>query len=101
MCYCKNISPGSKECYENQTVITNPFTRKEVAIDNCMLSLVKMLWGIGIETIECCCGHNKTYGYIAVTEDHGDTLKSMGYRIDPRTKSPGCFIIDSLYNLNN
>lgn len=38
-----------------------PFSgRREIKVDACIAPLVQMLNDYGIETIACCCGHEKT-----------------------------------------
>lgn len=79
MCNCKNIKPGS---YANQILVILPWGKEYVGIDACILSTLHKLWNAGVKTIESCCGHNLTPGYIAVTEDSIIAMELMGYRHD-------------------
>jgi hypothetical protein len=42
---------------------------EEVRIDRCMVPIIKALNDAGILTAECCCGHGKGNGYIALADD--------------------------------
>lgn len=85
MCHCKNIEAGT---YENQIICYPPFTVRNsvgricrVGIDQCVLEEVIDLWLKGIETVECCCGHNSGHkGYIAVGQNFFNKMKTLGYR---------------------
>lgn len=77
MCKCVNVKMGT---YSNQTVMITPwFPYKQVGIDNCLLEEILMLWETGVRTLESCCGHNITNGYIAVDAASIDKMKSLGY----------------------
>lgn len=89
MCKCVNVSMGS---YKVSIAVVNPFTKEIVGVDKCIIDEVQSLWDKGIETIESCCGHNKTTGYIAVKEVHILQMISLGYVPDIRTESLGCFL---------
>jgi hypothetical protein len=41
---------------------------KDVGIDRCIAPVIKALNEGGIETVECCCGHGKCLGYIALAD---------------------------------
>lgn len=83
MCKCKNITMGS---YDACITLTNPFTEGIIGVDECVLDEVKNLWSKGIETVESCCGHNITSGYIAVREKHITEMINLGYYFDFRSK---------------
>lgn len=89
MCTCIDVEFGS---YEVAIPLMNPFTNKVVSVDFCILYEIYSLWRKGIETIESCCGHNKTYGYIAVKEKHIPQMYKLGYLLDLKAEAPGCFI---------
>lgn len=76
-CVCNNIEMGS---YANQSTVTNPFTKRRVGIDNCILSDIKLLWGYGIETIESCCGHGERLGYIATPTKYHKQMEGFGFQ---------------------
>lgn len=75
MCDCKDIEIGS---YKNQTILFSP-QGKLVGIDRCVSNKIKKLWDSGIITIESCCGHNKTEGYIAVENKSIEKMKELGF----------------------
>ena len=77
MCDCKNIEIGS---YKNSVLVKNPFTKKRIYIDRCILPEIKILWRKGIHTTGCCCGHNKTAPSIVVTNKYRDNMVRLGYR---------------------
>lgn len=76
MCKCVNIDFGS---YENSTAVKLPWDDRIVDIDKCILGEVELLWSHGIRTIESCCGHNKTFGYIAVEQQFILPMIKLGY----------------------
>ena len=75
MCYCKNIEMGS---YDSQIPMWYDARKKVVGIDVCLALEIKQLWDRGINTVECCCGHNKAPGYI-ICEDYD--MEAM-YQLD-------------------
>ena len=82
MCKCKNIAVGS---YDRQTSMKHNFTTNRragdwVCVDTCLVQEIAELWHLGIKTIECCCGHNKVQGYIAVDEKHIKQMKDLDYK---------------------
>lgn len=74
---CRNVEMGN---YENQVVLTSPFTKRVVGIDACIVVEIQNIWKQGIPTIESCCGHNKTEGYIAVLTKYHDKMIALGYK---------------------
>lgn len=48
-------------------------------IDSCMVPEISFLWREGVRTIECCCGHGKVDGYIAVDEGSERKMHNLGY----------------------
>jgi len=59
-------------------VVCTPQGRRQ-EIDNCILPELKTLWFTGIKTVESCCGHNKSNGYIAVEDEFIEQMQAMGY----------------------
>ena len=45
---------------------TGKFRWDNKAIDSCLADIVQALNGAGIYTEECCCGHGKSDGYLAL-----------------------------------
>lgn len=81
MCKCVNID---FQTYDRQTSMR--MFGKWVCIDTCLVQEIAELWFDKIETIECCCGHNKNRGYIAVHKKHIKEMKDKGYKQLPRGK---------------
>lgn len=75
MCNCVNIKMGS---YDNQSAVHTP-DGKLVGIDNCILDEIKNLWELEIVTVESCCGHNITQGFIAVDQNSIWKMRALGY----------------------
>lgn len=75
-CQCKDVDFG---IYEAAVWVINPFTNRKTTIDVCVLAEVVYLWNQDIETVESCCGHNQTHGYIAVTDESIKVMKEIGY----------------------
>jgi hypothetical protein len=76
MCKCINIPMGS---YKNASAVTTP-SGSIIDLDNCILDEVKGLWELGITTVESCCGHNVTDGYILVDEKSIWKMLAVGYK---------------------
>lgn len=72
--------------YGNQLIVRLPAwfesskRDSKIGIDKCLFGEVTDLWAQGIETIECCCGHNKVDGYISVSPKHRDSMILIGYQ---------------------
>jgi hypothetical protein len=80
-CTCKNIEVGS---YCNQVELVPPSwwlsSHKTICVDRCLELEVKFLWGLGIRTTGCCCGHNGNgIPYIGVEDEDIATMKELGY----------------------
>lgn len=57
---------GGEKTYANQVCM--PLNGKVVCIDWCIHQIVAALNAGGIETIACCCGHNKKQGRIDLAD---------------------------------
>lgn len=88
-CVCLNVNMGS---YANQARATPPWGGRPVGIDRCVLDEIRALWNMGIRTVESCCGHNLTAGYIAVTPEHDSAMVELGYLRDRATTAPHVFL---------
>lgn len=98
-CTCVDVEIGS---YDNQVTLRIPphmeqYSKNRVAaglspyvcIDRCILPTVEALWGLGIKTSGCCCGHGKTHSYIGVLdEDDAEKMKDLGYTNDLTSGNP-------------
>lgn len=85
-CTLLNVESGS---YEKTVILPRPkhmypTERKDwVTVDECMVPEILGLWHKGVWTLECCCGHGRHKGYVAVTEESCSIMDSLGYEIDP------------------
>lgn len=89
-CKCVDVQVGS---YDNQVTVRIPTTvelryntperpgRETVCLDICIANEVMDLWAEGIATTGCCCGHNRTIGYIGVIDADIPKMKALGYRV--------------------
>lgn len=85
MCECIDVEIGS---YDNQKMVMAPAHMRPyssngnvnwICIDTCILAEILQLWSIGISTTGCCCGHNKTNGYIGVEDKDIQNMLNFGY----------------------
>ena len=83
-CQCIGVPMGS---YLAQASVITPQHRL-AGIDICILPTVVALWSRGIETIESCCGHGVTSGYIAVRPAHVAEMEALGFHHDPQADDP-------------
>jgi len=76
--------------YQNQVLLELPVYMKKyyngsksihISIDSCLKYEIEKLWGLGIKTTGCCCGHNMKLPYIGVDESDVDKMLSLGYNI--------------------
>lgn len=91
-CGCINVQIGS---YANQVELPAPNFMKEyllsrgqnpntICVDACLKDEMLSLWGHGITTTGCCCGHNKQSGYIGVYRVMDvQKMKELGYVLLP------------------
>jgi len=90
-CNCKNITCGSKEG-EQQKVLMSPKHMTEylqkrrdrgmskfILIDPCITEEIQYLWGNGIFTYGCCCGHNYLDSFVNVDEKDIQWMLDNGY----------------------
>lgn len=88
MCKCKsynNIVNGS----DNEVILLNPFTNKNVCIDYCIADVIKYLWKNNIRTGGSCCGHNKYNPQIVINDyninkDYVKKIRNIIKEIDNR-----------------
>ena len=78
---CGNTEFGT---YTGAVILVSPppmAARKPrgVCVDVCLALEITGLWKEGIETTGCCCGHGP--GYIGVTDEHIEKMKSLGYEV--------------------
>ncbi|MBO9671956.1 MAG: hypothetical protein J7577_00815 [Sphingobacteriaceae bacterium] len=54
-----------------------------ICVDACLSEEIRMLWGLGISTTGCCCGHNYLPPFIGVIDEDIPTMKALGYEVQP------------------
>lgn len=50
-----------------------------IEIDDCLAEEIQELWGKGIHTRGCCCGHSKNTGFIQVERTDLGKMMELGY----------------------
>ena len=60
-----------------------------ICVDVCLALEVSQLWRLGIRTTGCCCGHGEHPAYIGVADEHIETMKRLGYAVQPNPCRPG------------
>jgi len=99
-CKCKNITPQSRECYDQMITVEIPPHMKsyrdnrlkvglssKVSIDPCIYDEIHKLWKKGITTYGSCCGHNITKSFVNVAEWNIKQMIDMGYIQNHRDKN--------------
>ena len=82
-CTCVNVKMGS---YDNSVPMWTPWKyhstgkHKLATVDRCLSMEILTLWGLGIKTTECCCGHKKVSSYISVYEESIEAMRKLGYQ---------------------
>lgn len=79
-CTCQGVAMGS---YSNQDALTPPWGGRVVGIDRCIRPEIERLWALGVRTVESCCGHQVTTGYIIARPEFDSLMEDSGYRRDP------------------
>ena len=64
---------------KNIIVDDDIYKNGKLEIDKCLIEEIKQLWALGIHTQGCCCGHNKTIGFIQVERTDFQKMLDMGY----------------------
>lgn len=92
---CPKVPFGS---YENTIALPRPrhmypTVRGDwITVDRCIADEVLELWQRGIWTLESCCGHGRTHGYIAVAAVDAADMEMLGYEFDSGAGCPSAFI---------
>ena len=66
-----------------KTVITDiddVYKNDGISVDDCLSNEIQALWGMGVRTTGCCCGHGKTSGSIGVEKVDIPTMIKLGYK---------------------
>lgn len=56
-------------------------------VDSCLEKEILELWGRGVVTLGCCCGHRETSGVISVLEKDVHIMEELGYKKLPMEES--------------
>ena len=69
--------------FANQVELKAPAwsSKDTICVDTCLKDEILFLWGIGIRTTGCCCGHNKVEGFIGVFDEDIHKMKELGYKV--------------------
>lgn len=78
--------------YQCSYAVYEPRNAKLVNVDKCLMPEIAILWNLGIDTVECCCGHHWDIGYIAVYPEDVERMKQLGYKNDPRVDNECVFL---------
>ena len=88
MCKCKSYNMGFGEVPEVVIYPANPELaggRDSVCVDACIAGCIEYLWGLGMPTLNSCCGHGKNMPSVVIPEsynpaDYLDALADFDYR---------------------
>jgi hypothetical protein len=80
--YAAQVLLELPDCRERSRRIAGEMST-QVCIDPCIVEVIKCLWANGIETLGCCCGHNKLPAYVDVHPDHWATMDQLSYKKMP------------------
>jgi hypothetical protein len=76
MCKLCDNECGGEKLYANQHIM--PLSGRVRSIDPCIAQLVAALNAGGVETVACCCGHNKYDGRIDLADGRALIIKPPG-----------------------
>lgn len=91
-CRCDGVSVQE---YQGQIGLARPAhfpinpERPVIAVDACLAMEVTWLWGRGIVTTGCCCGHGVRPPFVGVLPVHIPEMKAMGYVVQDNPCRPG------------
>ena len=79
MCKCKSYNRKVKGAKHPNVILEVPkrlrtkrldgTEQRTIAVDKCMAKRLVSLWAAGLQTMNCCCGHNKHMPTIIIPED--------------------------------
>ncbi|MFS0489911.1 hypothetical protein [Leadbetterella byssophila] len=90
-CDCPDgIFENDLERFKRTSLLELPFNKERerrlkngltstVTIDTCIVEEIEYLWSLGIVTLGCCCGHNKTQSMVNVADENIQDMLDMGY----------------------
>ena len=66
-----------------KTIVTDTddvYKNDGISVDECLADEIEGLWGVGVRTTGCCCGHGETSGSIGVEKVDIPTMIKLGYK---------------------
>lgn len=80
MCKCKSYNKKVKGAKHPNVILEVPkrlrtkrvddgTEQRTIAVDKCMAKRLVSLWAAGLQTMNCCCGHNKFMPTIIIPDD--------------------------------
>lgn len=88
MCDCSTYDSGKCETIPLPDDIDACRNSRSISVDLCIVSVIKMLLDNKVQTLGCCCGHNKLNPEIVVvgcyTDEECDGILAMIKEIDDR-----------------
>lgn len=79
MCKCKSYNTKVKGAKHPNVILEVPkhlrtkrldgTEQRTIAVDKCMAKRLVSLWAAGLQTMNCCCGHNKFMPTIIIPDD--------------------------------
>lgn len=79
MCKCKSYNTKVKGAKHPNVILEVPkrlrtkrldgTEQRTIVVDKCMAKRLVSLWAAGLQTMNCCCGHNKFMPTIIIPED--------------------------------
>jgi hypothetical protein len=87
-CNCKSYNNPEKTGNVEAVELTYPFEERGViCVDACISDDIAKIWGAGIPTLNCCCGHNLERPSIVVDDSEVERLRNFIIEnIDPRCR---------------
>jgi len=82
-CFCEDVD---YQTYKHVVAMKAPFEvswktgDNTVPIDVCIATEIAELWHKGVETINSCCGHNKSDSNVIVDEENLRKMKELAYK---------------------
>lgn len=74
-CRCKDTYFGDGKNRTQKTIHSKKYT-----LDNCIINVLEYLWGMNINTLNSCCGHNILYPTVIVDEYSILKMFKLGYK---------------------
>lgn len=94
MCNCKSYNQPKVNQTVEEVVLNLPINIAEykqnrfVCVDSCIANTIKHLWANDIQTLSCCCGHNKEGPDLVVEQgydpDEIENIRRLISEVDDR-----------------